>query len=167
MSIDCSLFHWRRAIRALTSTLMGGCRSFGHHISIRSSGGPPSFYVVGPSIWPLLNKGPFPWYFCHMTNKECVENLAFCIKFEDCLWQKYHSVDHKALIFAVRTSFHHLYKFKEGYGILKQQCVSLLIAQHPIFHAERVPKIWCFAWNLRGICAINYTVVLLNGLYML
>ena len=36
--------------------------------------------------------------------------------------------------------------------------MSLLAAQHPISSAERVPKIWYFAWNLGLVFSRNNTV---------
>ena len=38
--------------------------------------------------------------------------------------------------------------FKECYGTLKQQWMSLIVAQYPIPSTERVPQIWYISWNL-------------------
>ena len=58
--------------------------------------------------------------------------------------QKWHSIDHRGLGYAVRSSSNHHHTSKEGYDIYKQQCMSLLAAQHPNPRVERVLQIWYF-----------------------
>ena len=53
-------------------------------------------------------------------------------------------VDHEGLKDPPWRSFMHYYTSKEDYESLKQQRMYLIIAQHPISCAERVPKIWYF-----------------------
>ena len=48
--------------------------------------------------------------------------------------------DYKVLVDAVGSSSNHLNIFDEGYETFMHHWVSLLVAQHPISCAERVPK---------------------------
>ena len=72
------------------------------------------------------------------------ENLIFCMKFDSSFCQKWHGIDHKEHIDAIRSTSNHIYTSKKGYDTLKQQCMSLLAAQHPNPRVERVLQIWCF-----------------------
>ena len=56
-------------------------------------------------------------------------------------WQKLHCVDHKRLVYAIKIFFNHPYTLEEQYETPKQQWSTPLIAQHPMSHVERVPKI--------------------------
>ena len=80
------------------------------------------------------------------------------MKIESCFQYEWHRVDHKGHVDANRSSSIHPHTSKERYETLKQQCMSLLVAQHPNFCAERVPWGWHFAPNLRVICSRNDTM---------
>ena len=51
---------------------------------------------------------------------------------------------HKWLADSIRSSSHLPYALTEGYELLQHQWMSLLVVQHPICCAERVPQIWHF-----------------------
>ena len=92
------------------------------------------------------------------------KNLIFWMTYEGCYWQKWHSVSHKGLLYAVRSTSNYLSVYKWGYETLKRQWMSFLIAPHPISPVEWVPQITCFAWNLRGVFGRNDTMWTLRGL---
>ena len=52
------------------------------------------------------------------------------------------SVDHTGFIYAVRSYSNHSFISKEGYGTVKQQWMFRLAVYHPIYHTERVLKIY-------------------------
>ena len=89
------------------------------------------------------------------------------MKFDVCYWQKWHVVYHKGLIYAIRSSSNHPNTFKEWFEIVKQQWVSLLVAQHHIPYAERVPENWNVAWNLRFVVGRNDILWIMRGSYIL
>ena len=66
------------------------------------------------------------------------------MKLESYYLQKWHSVDHKGLTYAIRSTPDHPYTSIEGYKTLNQQWMSLLIAHNHVSHVERVPKIKYF-----------------------
>ena len=51
-------------------------------------------------------------------------------------------------LYAVRSSSKHHYTFEKCYETRRQQWMCFLVAEHLISCADRVPKIWYFAWNL-------------------
>ena len=53
------------------------------------------------------------------------------------------------LVDAIRKTSNVLYLCKEGFEILHEQWLSLLVIQHIICHTERVSKLWLFFCNLR------------------
>ena len=103
----------------------------------------------------------------HYLCWEGAQNLIFCMKCESSLWQKWYGDDHNKLLDAMRSSFHCPYTSKKGYQTLKQQWMSLCIARHPTFCAERVPKISYFAWNLGVLFGRNDMVRTLASSYVL
>ena len=62
------------------------------------------------------------------------------------------------LIYTVRSSFHLTYTSNTDYEIIQQQWMSLLAAQNPVSHAERVCKILHFGCNLRLNLGQNDTI---------
>ena len=64
-------------------------------------------------------------------------------------------VPHKIPIKATGSSFDHPNAFKEWHEIVKQQWMSLLVGQHHIPFAERVPENYNFAWNVRIVVDRN------------
>ena len=56
------------------------------------------------------------------------------------------------------SSYNHSYISTKYHRTLKEQCVSLLLEQHLISLAERVPGIWYFGWNSESIFNRNDTV---------
>ena len=98
---------------------------------------------------------------------EGAQNLIFCMKFGSSFWQKWHGKDLSKLICAIRSSFHFPYTSKEGYQILKQQWMSLLVVHCSTFRAERASNIWYFAWNLSVAFSSNKSMLTMTGWYML
>ena len=70
----------------------------------------------------------------------------FCFKVESWFWQKWHAVDHKKLVCAIRSCSNHCYTSKKGYETLKQQWMTLHSMTHPITHAERMFQTWFVEW---------------------
>ena len=64
----------------------------------------------------------------HFPCWEGTWNLTFYLKFESSVGQKWHSVDHKRIVYACRISYTYLHTPKEWYEILKQQCMHFLVA---------------------------------------
>ena len=81
---------------------------------------------------------------------EGAPNLILYMKFESCFWQKWHSVNHKGLIYAAWSSSNHQYILREDVDTLKQQWMPLITLKNPISHAKRVLKICSFhsVWEL-------------------
>ena len=98
---------------------------------------------------------------------EGIWSMIFSMKFESCIWQKWHNIDHKVLVNAARSSFNHLYASTDDYEALNQRCISLLTGHHPISCAGRVPKSWYFAWNLTSLFGRNDRVWTTWGIYIL
>ena len=67
-------------------------------------------------------------------------------------------VPHKIPIKATGSSFNHPNTFKEWHEIAKQQWMSLLVAQHHIPFAERVPENCNFVGNVRIVVDRNDTL---------
>ena len=59
-------------------------------------------------------------------------------------------MDHKELVYAPKSYSNLPYTCAEGYETVQQQWMSLLATHHPLFLADRVPKIWYFARKLRA-----------------
>ncbi len=57
--------------------------------------------------------------------------------------------NHNGITYALRSSSHPSHTSKEGYEALQQQCMSIIVSQHLISPAERVPQIWYFVCTLR------------------
>ncbi len=103
-----------------------------------------------------------------ISNTERVPKADILLhKNESYFWQKWHSVDHKGLVDAVRSSSNYPYTSKKDHEILKQQWMSLLVAHHPLSHTERVPEIWYISWKLMIAFGRNDTVWTIRGLLML
>ena len=51
-------------------------------------------------------------------------------------------------LYAVRSSSKHHYTFEKCYETRRQQWMYFLVTEQLISCADRVPKIWYFAWNL-------------------
>ena len=56
---------------------------------------------------------------------------------------------------------------KEDDGALQQQWISFLTPYHPLSHADTVPQIWYFAFNLRVNLDRNDMVWTIRGMVML
>ena len=68
------------------------------------------------------------------------------------LGEKWNSVDHKGLMYSVRSSLIPYYTIKGGYETLNQQWMYLIAAQQPILCADsRTMKIWYSTWHLRDL----------------
>ena len=63
------------------------------------------------------------------------------MKYEISSWQRKDDGDHEDLVDDIKSSPHQYITFKKGDGTLKQQWLSLLVGQHPILCAWRVPTI--------------------------
>ena len=84
-------------------------------------------------------------------------HLPFGMKIESKPRQKCHDLTHKWLWYANR-SFSHLRPIsKRDYETFQRQWMSLLLVEHPIHCAKRVPKILHFVWNLRANLGRNVT----------
>ena len=109
-------------------------------------------------------------FFQHSILSLCWEvsqNRVFYMEFDSSSCQKWHGIDNKEHIDAIRSTSSHLYTSKEGYETLKQQWMYLIIAQHPISCAERVPKTLHFVWNLRVVLGRNDTRLIIRGSEMI
>ena len=80
----------------------------------------------------------------HFLCMEGTQNLEFGVQFDSWPWWKWHDVNNTILVDAARISPHHSYASEEGYKSLQQQWISLLVAQHPFPHNDRVLTIWYF-----------------------
>ena len=84
----------------------------------------------------------------HLTRSD---GTAFWLQLElerQC-WLTWYSGTHMWLVDAIRKTSNVLYLCKEGFEILHEQWLSLLVIQHIICHTERVSKLWLFFCNLR------------------
>ena len=100
--------------------------------------------------------------------REGTPNQGFCVQFESQSQQKWPSVHHKGHKDDVRISPHLPYTSKEDYERPHWQYVSLLVSQHPIFPADRVPQIcYCFACTLRVNLGKNDTASAIRGVLLL
>ena len=94
-------------------------------------------------------------------------NLMYFMKFDSCFWKKWHGVDHKGLLYAIWSSSTHPYTSKEGYETVKQQCMSLVAVQQPIFPFWEGAQHLIFCMKLRLVFVRNDMVFSTRGTYML
>ena len=103
----------------------------------------------------------------HFPCWEGAQNLIFSWNWRVFLGQNWHDVDRCKLIYDIRSPPNQIYTFGKGFEGLKQQWMSLLIAQYPTSCVERVTKIWYFVSNWRAVFGRNDTVFTIMLSYML